>query len=65
MLIGDVSGIPDQIAAESGWFDDVPAGGPTGSLVVVCCWFDQLGGGGALTIAPNAIGSRERPPEYP
>ena len=31
MLIGDVSGIPDQIAAESGWFDDVPAGGPTGA----------------------------------
>src|SRR5438552_8890159 len=31
VLIGDVSGIPDQIAAESGWFDDVPAGGPTGA----------------------------------
>ena len=30
VLIGDVSGIPDAIAAESGWFDDVPAGGPTG-----------------------------------
>ena len=28
VLIGDVSGIPDAIAAESGWFDDVPAGGP-------------------------------------
>ena len=31
VLIGDVSGIPDEIAAESGWFDDVPAGGPTGA----------------------------------
>ncbi len=31
VLIGDVSGIPDAIAAESGWFDDVPAGGPTGA----------------------------------
>jgi hypothetical protein len=31
VLIGDVSGIPDAIAKESGWFDDVPAGGPTGA----------------------------------
>jgi methylase of polypeptide subunit release factors len=31
VLIGDVSGIPDAIAAETGWFDDVPAGGPTGA----------------------------------
>jgi SAM-dependent methyltransferase len=31
VLIGDVSGIPDEIAAETGWFDDVPAGGPTGA----------------------------------
>ena len=31
MLIGDVSGIPDEIAAVSGWFDAVPAGGPTGA----------------------------------
>lgn len=31
VLIGDVSGIPDAIAAETGWFEDVPAGGPTGA----------------------------------
>ena len=31
VLIGDVSGIPDEIAAATGWFDDVPAGGPTGA----------------------------------
>lgn len=31
VLIGDVSGIPDEIAAASGWFDEVPAGGPTGA----------------------------------
>lgn len=31
VLIGDVSGIPDEIAAASGWFEDVPAGGPTGA----------------------------------
>jgi release factor glutamine methyltransferase len=31
VVIGDVSGIPDEIAAATGWFDDVPAGGPTGA----------------------------------
>lgn len=31
VLIGDVSGIPDDIAAETGWFGDVAAGGPTGA----------------------------------
>jgi methylase of polypeptide subunit release factors len=31
VLIGDVSGIPDDIAAASGWFEDVPSGGPTGA----------------------------------
>ena len=31
VLIGDVSGIPDELAAVSGWFEDVPAGGPTGA----------------------------------
>jgi methylase of polypeptide subunit release factors len=31
VLIGDVSGIPDEIAKASGWFEDVPAGGPTGA----------------------------------
>ena len=31
VLIGDVSGIPDAIAQESGWFDDGRAGGPTGA----------------------------------
>ncbi len=31
VLIGDVSGIPDELAAASGWFDEVPSGGPTGA----------------------------------
>lgn len=31
VIIGDVSGIPDEIAAVSGWFPDGSAGGPTGS----------------------------------
>jgi methylase of polypeptide subunit release factors len=31
VMIGDVSGIPDPIAQQSGWFDEVPSGGPTGA----------------------------------
>jgi SAM-dependent methyltransferase len=31
VIIGDVSGIPDEIAAVSGWFPDGRAGGPTGA----------------------------------
>jgi SAM-dependent methyltransferase len=31
VLIGDVSGIPDEIARATGWFGDVPSGGPTGA----------------------------------
>jgi methylase of polypeptide subunit release factors len=31
VLIGDVSGIPDELARVSGWFENVPAGGPTGA----------------------------------
>jgi SAM-dependent methyltransferase len=31
VIIGDVSGIPDDIAAVSGWFPDGRAGGPTGA----------------------------------
>jgi SAM-dependent methyltransferase len=31
VVIGDVSGIPDEIAEVSGWFPDGRAGGPTGS----------------------------------
>jgi SAM-dependent methyltransferase len=31
VIIGDVSGIPDEIAKVSGWFPDGRAGGPTGA----------------------------------
>ena len=31
LIIGDVSGIPDEIAAESGWFPSKTGGGPRGS----------------------------------
>lgn len=35
VVIGDVSGIPDEIAAESGWFPGGFSGGPTGAEVPV------------------------------
>jgi len=31
LIIGDVSGIPDELAAESGWFPDGRGGGPSGA----------------------------------
>jgi len=31
LIIGDVSGIPDDLAAESGWFPSKTGGGPNGS----------------------------------
>lgn len=31
LIIGDVSGIPDELAAESGWFPSRTGGGPRGS----------------------------------
>ena len=31
LIIGDVSGIPDDLAAESGWFPSKTGGGPSGS----------------------------------
>jgi SAM-dependent methyltransferase len=35
VVIGDVSGIPDRLAEESGWFPGGHAGGPTGAEVPV------------------------------
>jgi protein-L-isoaspartate O-methyltransferase len=35
VIIGDVSGIPDEIAAVAGWFPDGRSGGPTGAEVPV------------------------------
>lgn len=31
VIIGDVSGVPDVLAAESGWFPSLTGGGPSGS----------------------------------
>jgi len=63
VLIGDVSGIPDDIAAESGWFDEVPAGGPTGSELPTKFLHsigDTLAPGGRLYLPTGTI-QYERP----
>jgi len=58
VLIGDVSGIPDEIAAVSGWFDAVPAGGPTGAELPVKLLHsmgDTLAPGGRLYLPTGTI----------
>lgn len=58
VLIGDVSGIPDEIAAVSGWFDAVPAGGPTGAelpMKLLRSIGDTLSPGGRLYLPTGTI----------
>ena len=37
VIIGDVSGIPDSLAVESGWFPSAPEAGPRGSGLPIRC----------------------------
>jgi SAM-dependent methyltransferase len=63
VLIGDVSGIPDPIAAQSGWFDEVPSGGPTGAELptkFVRSIGETLAHGGRLYLPTGTI-QYERP----
>ena len=58
VVIGDVSGIPDEIAAVSGWFDAVPAGGPTGAelpMKLLGSIGDTLPRGGRLYLPTGTI----------
>jgi methylase of polypeptide subunit release factors len=58
MLIGDVSGIPDELAAVTGWFDRVPAGGPTGAELptkLLHSIGDTLAPGGRLYLPTGTI----------
>lgn len=58
VLIGDVSGIPDELARLSGWFEDVPAGGPTGAelpLKLLSSIGDTLVPGGRLYLPTGTI----------
>jgi len=58
VLIGDVSGIPDEIAAASGWFQDVASGGPTGAelpVKFIRSIGDTLAPGGRLYLPTGTI----------
>jgi SAM-dependent methyltransferase len=58
VVIGDVSGIPDEIAQVTGWFPDGRAGGPTGAelpLMMLESIGDTLVPGGRLYLPTGTI----------
>jgi SAM-dependent methyltransferase len=58
VLIGDVSGIPDEIAKVTGWFPDGRAGGPTGAELprkMLESIGDTLAPGGRLYLPTGTI----------
>jgi SAM-dependent methyltransferase len=58
VLIGDVSGIPDEIAEVTGWFPDGRAGGPTGAelpRMMIESIGDTLAPGGRLYLPTGTI----------
>jgi SAM-dependent methyltransferase len=65
VVIGDVSGIPDEIAAVSGWFPDGRAGGPTGAELPAAMLeslgeTDCLAAGGRLYLPTGTIQAENR-----
>lgn len=65
VIIGDVSGIPDEIAAVSGWFPDGRAGGPTGAELPAAMLeslreTDCLAPGGRLYLPTGTIQAEHR-----
>lgn len=65
VIIGDVSGIPDEIAQVSGWFPDGRAGGPTGSELPAAMLEsirenDCLAPGGRLYLPTGTIQAESR-----
>ena len=63
VVIGDVSGVPDDIAEVSGWFPDGRSGGPTGAEVPLAM-LEQLGDclkkGGRLYLPTGTIQAERR-----
>ncbi len=58
VLIGDVSGIPDELAEVTGWFPEGRAGGPTGAELPVAMLEsigDTLAPGGRLYLPTGTI----------
>ena len=65
VIIGDVSGIPDEIAQMSGWFPDGLAGGPTGAELPAAMLEsirenDSLAPGGRLYLPTGTIQAENR-----
>ncbi|HZP89695.1 MAG TPA: 50S ribosomal protein L11 methyltransferase, partial [Actinomycetota bacterium] len=65
VIIGDVSGIPDEIAEVSGWFPDGRAGGPTGAELPAAMLEsirenDCLAPGGRLYLPTGTIQNESR-----
>jgi len=63
VIIGDVSGIPDDLAEVTGWFPDGHAGGPTGAEVPVAMLEtigDCLRPGGRMFLPTATIQDEER-----
>lgn len=62
VIIGDVSGIPDEIAAVAGWFPDGRSGGPTGAEVPVAMLEsvgDCLAPGGRMYLPTGTLQAEE------
>jgi SAM-dependent methyltransferase len=65
VIIGDVSGIPDEIGRLAGWFPDGNAGGPTGAelpaAMLESIWENEcLGPGGRLYLPTGTIQAESR-----
>ncbi|MFH1104452.1 MAG: 50S ribosomal protein L11 methyltransferase [Actinomycetota bacterium] len=58
VIIGDVSGVPDSLAVESGWFPDSSGGGPRGSelpIRMLRAARDRLRAGGRLFLPTGSL----------
>jgi SAM-dependent methyltransferase len=63
IVIGDVSGIPDDVAQVAGWFPDGRSGGPTGAELPVAMLNDVgdvLNRGGVMLLPTGTIQAEDR-----
>jgi methylase of polypeptide subunit release factors len=63
VVIGDVSGIPDEVARVAGWFPDGRSGGPTGAELPVAMLEevgDVLAPGGVVLLPTGTIQAEDR-----
>jgi tRNA A58 N-methylase Trm61 len=63
VIIGDVSGVPDDVAKVAGWFPDGRSGGPTGAELPVAMLEqvgDVLAGGGVMYLPTGTIQAEDR-----